>query len=40
MRAPGMVARDLWELCWSAPCDRRRNAHFRFAADHHQTATT
>ena len=39
MRAPGMVARDRWELCWSAPCHRRRDSGFRRAADRRQTAT-
>ena len=40
MRAPGMVARDRWELCWSAACHRRRDSGFRRAADRRQTATT
>jgi hypothetical protein len=40
MRAPGMVERDRWELCWSAPCHRKRDSGFRRAADCRQTAAT
>ena len=40
MKAPGVVARDRWELCWSAPCHRGRDSGFRRAADRRQTATT
>ena len=40
MRAPGMVGRDRWELRWGAPCHRRCDARFRFAANHHAATTT
>jgi hypothetical protein len=40
MRAPGLVARNRWELCWSAPCHRGRDSGVRRAADCRQTATT